>query len=83
MRYRLLLIGSLLLAGCAPTHQAPVGIPVHRGTYAYVCSGDGKCDVAVVDSAALKQALAEMGCGRDAVCSVEHAGMFYVVELND
>lgn len=53
---------------------------VHRGRYVYQRINDGELVVAAVDGQALKDALAEIGCGKTYVCLVAKDGDLFSVE---
>ena len=73
-----LLILSILF-GCH--HQIRVNDQVQRQTYAYRKLNEGTFLVAAIDGLALTFALAELGCSKKMICSVQPNGQQYIVEI--
>ncbi len=75
---------ALGLSGCGKhtPAKAPGYEVVHRSTYVYQRLNDGEFVIAAIDSQALKQAMAEIGCGATYVCELERTGELYDVELH-
>ena len=76
----LALAACVLLMGCGPRPRTPIGEPAHRGAYIYIEVEPDVFHVAIRNVVILREALAEIGCGKESACLVRKMGDLFVVE---